>query len=180
MKNIIKIFARDIIYIFLNYVVNYIPCWNIRKLFYILMGLKIGKGSRICMKCIIMSPWNISIGANTMINEYVLLDGRGGLTIGDSCSISMWAILYTASHYSDSNEFQYYSKETKLGNCCWIGTRAVIMPGSVIRDRTIISVNSVFKGISDENAIYVGNPAKHVKVRKINENYDLINQNFLK
>ena len=142
--------------------------------------MKIGKGSRINMKCIVFSPWKIRIGCNTMINEYTLLDGRGGLRIGDSCSLSMWSVIYTASHVSKSKEFQYYSKPTEIKNCCWIGTRAVVMPGSIIEDRVIISVNSVFKGTSETDCVYVGNPAEKRYTRGLEKNYQQFNLNFFK
>lgn len=167
-----KAIMRDLIYIFINYFVNYIPCWYIRKIIYKLFGMKIGKGTRINMKCIIMSPWKIEIGNSTMVNEFVLLDGRGHLKIGNSCSVSMWSILYTASHKSYSATFEYTTAPVKVGDCCWLGTRSVIMPGSDIKDRTILSVNSVWKGETCEGGIYTGNPASLLKMRAVEENYE--------
>lgn len=76
-----RLFAINLIYIFVNYFVNYIPVWTIRKLIYRCVGMKIGKGTRINMRCVILAPWKIRIGENTMINEYTLLDGRGGLIL---------------------------------------------------------------------------------------------------
>ena len=178
--NLIKTVIRDLTYIFANYFVANIPCWFIRKLFYRMMGMKIGKGSRICMKCIVMSPWKISIGDNTMINEFVLLDGRGELSIGSNSSISMWAILYSASHVAGSKEFTYYSKPTVVGDCCWIGTHSIIMPGSVFSDGSILSGKSSFKGISQSYNIYKGNPATLFRERGINTKYVLNNENFFK
>lgn len=58
-----------------------------QKIFYIMFGMKIGKGSRINMRCIIMNTWNIVIGNNSIINEYTLIDGRGGVIIGNNCSV---------------------------------------------------------------------------------------------
>ena len=176
----IKSFIRDAIYVFLNYIIAYIPIWFIRRFFYQLFGMKIGRGTRINMKCIVMSPWKIEIGENTMVNEYTLLDGRGGLKIGNSCSISMWVVIYTASHYANSSIFQYYSKPTQIGNCCWLGTRCVIMPGSTLSDRTIISVNSVYKGHSEENGIYEGNPTILKRYRALKNNYEQKNEGFFK
>ena len=104
----IKTLAYDGLYVVINYFISYIPFWTIRKLLYKLCGLKIGRGSRINMRCILFEPWNISIGNNTIINEFCLLDGRGKLSIGDNCSISMYSIIYTASHYSNSIKFDSY------------------------------------------------------------------------
>lgn len=180
MLNVVKIFIRDFSYIFSNYFIANIPSWFLRRLLYRMLGMKIGKGSRISMKCIVMSPWKIRIGNNTMVNEYVLLDGRGELVIGDNTSISMWSIIYTASHVSNSDTFEYYSKKTIIGNCCWVGTRAIVMPGSTVNDGTIISVNSSIKGTTEVNSIYSGNPAKKIRNREIMSYYALNNQNFMK
>lgn len=180
MLKYFKIFVRDLSYIISNYIISNIPCWHVRYILYKMMGMKIGKGSRINMKCIIMSPWKITIGKNTMINEFALLDGRGELIIGNNSSISMWAVIYTASHLSNSNEFAYYAKKTVIEDCCWIGTRAIVMPGSYIRKGTIIAVNSSIKGETEEKCVYMGIPAKKIKKRSISESYILENINYFK
>lgn len=180
MINVVKTIIRDLLYLFTNYFVAYIPVWWLRKIFYIILGMKIGKGTRICMKCIIMSPWKVTIGKNTMVNEFVLLDGRGGLKIGDNCSLSMWSVVYTASHSSKSSDFSYYSKPTEIKNCCWIGTRAVVMPGSILNDRTIVSVNSVLKGITEKGGVYIGNPAEKKYKRDLKIDYEQFILDFFK
>ena len=53
--NKIKKVIYDLQYIFVNYFIAYIPFWAIRKIMYKIFGLKIGKGSRINMRCILMS-----------------------------------------------------------------------------------------------------------------------------
>lgn len=171
MKGIKSIFG-PIIYIFLNYIVANIPCWHIRKLFYLMFGMRIGNGSRLNMKVLVWNPWKIKIGENTIVNEYALLDGRGGLTIGNGCSIAMWAIVYSSSHYSDSVNFEYYTKPTVIGDCCWICARSIILPGSEIKDRSVIGANSVFKGITNEADIYSGNPCVFVRKRQVDDNYN--------
>lgn len=156
-----------------NHLVNHIPFWIIRKKIYKKMGLTIGKNSRICQGVIIMRPKNIVIGENTIINDYALLDGRGGLEIGNNTSISMYAKIYTGTHETHSSYFKYISKKTIIEDNCWLGTNSIILPGSVIKDYSIIGVNSVFKGISEKKGIYIGNFAKLVKYRDISEKYTL-------
>ena len=173
-----KMLLCNLYYIFLNYFVAYIPSWTVRKFFYRCFGMKVGKGSRINMRCVVMAPWRIRIGENTMINEYVLLDGRGGITIGNSCSISMWSVLYSASHYLNSQDFQYYKKPTQIGDCCWLGTRSVIMPGSKLSKGSVVSVNSVFKGVTEKNGVYIGNPAVLQRKRNLEKEYDLKNKYY--
>lgn len=166
-------FFQDLINCFLNYFVAFIPLWILRKFFYVLFGMKIGKRSRIGKGCTIIGCKGISIGNDNVINDHVLLDGRSKLFIGDHNSISMYAKIYTGTHKSYSNTFEYSGVVTSIKNNCWIGTAAVVMPGSEVNDFTIISVNSVFKGISEEKGIYIGNPAELKRKRDIQNHYSL-------
>lgn len=159
--------------LFLNCFVSYIPIWWVRRLLYKCTGLKIGSGSRIYMKCTLVQPWKITIGKNTIINEGCVLDGRGTLNIGDNCSISMQTMIISASHDRKSKEFAYYKKPVVIKNCVWTGVRAIILDGSILNDRSIISAGSVFKGIAEEEGIYVGVPASLQKKRGLKDNYTL-------
>ena len=170
----------DAQYVFLNYFICYIPCWIIRKLFYRLAGMKIGKKSRIHMGTKIISPKKISIGENTIINEACMIDGRGGLTIGCNVSISLYTMIISASHDKNSGTFEYYDKHTVIEDCVWIGARAIILEGSTLKERCIIGAGSVFKGSSEENGIYVGVPARIVGHRTLDNNYKLDFQPFFR
>ena len=85
-------------YILLNHFVCHIPSWSIRKFFFVLFGIKIGKHSRIGMDTTIVCPKKIKIGYNTIINEKCHLDGRGKLEIGNNTSISFGTVIITATH----------------------------------------------------------------------------------
>lgn len=139
----------DMFYMIINYFVAYIPFWNIRKQIYKLFGMKIGKGSRIAMRCIVLGQkgcHGIEIGEDNVINEYCLLDGRSGLIIGNSNSISMYAKIYSGTHRTNSDTFEYIGRPTKILNNTWIGTNAIILPGSIIDDFSVISASSLFNG----------------------------------
>lgn len=164
--------------VFINYFVAYIPFWTIRKLFYRAFGMKIGKGSRINQRVYILCPRKITIGMNTMINSFAILDGRGGLEIGDSVSISMRAIIYSAAHYSNSDCFEYYSRKTLIGNYAWICVNAVVLAGTVIADGVIVSANTVIKGKTEKSAVYMGIPAQFVRTRAASLDYKLNNKNY--
>ncbi|MCA9368957.1 hypothetical protein KC721_01540, partial [Candidatus Woesebacteria bacterium] len=61
---------------FLWWCVGFIPSHMIRKFFYRLFGMKIGKGGAIHMMARIYDPRHISIGDDTIIGEKATLDGR--------------------------------------------------------------------------------------------------------
>lgn len=163
----------DIFFILINYFVAYIPFWTIRKWLYKLFGIKIGKNSRIAMKCVILGPKGIEIGDRNVINEFVLMDGRSGLKIGNDNSISMYAKIYSGTHITDSATFEYKGLKTVLEDNCWIGTSAIILPGSIVKDFSVISANSLYKGVTEEKGIYQGVPATFVRTRNLEEKYNL-------
>lgn len=168
----------DIFYIIINYFVAYIPCWTIRKLLYQCFGMVIGHGSRIAMRCVVMGQkgcHGIVIGENNVINEYCLLDGRSGLVLGNNNSISMYSKIYSGTHRLNSNSFEYIGRKTVVKNNIWIGTSAIILPGSTIEDFSVISANSLFNGNTKKNGVYMGVPAKYYKKR---ENFDYYSLNY--
>jgi acetyltransferase-like isoleucine patch superfamily enzyme len=90
----------------LNYIVSYIPILFIRKGYYRIFGILIGKKTVINMNQYIMMPGKIVIGNNSHINRGCLLDGRGGLMIGDSVSISHCVSIMTGSHDVNDSRFR--------------------------------------------------------------------------
>ena len=163
----------DCKYILLNCVINKIPSWSMRRILYKLLGLKIGSGTRIGIGTVILNPENISIGCNTIINEYCHLDGRGGLKIGNNTSISIYTKIITASHYKNSPSFEYYCENTCIGDRVWIGAGAIVLNGSTIMDECIIGAGCIFKGVTEASEIYIGNPAVMIKKRTLEGLYEL-------
>lgn len=179
MTKTLKKIINDLVVVFINYVIAYIPCWSIRRLFYLATGMKIGKKTRINQRVFVYAPWRIEIGHHTIINSFTILDGRGGLKIGSNTSVSMHTTIYTASHETNSDEFEYYKEFVDIGNCCWICVNTVVLPGSNVADGVVIGANSVYKGNSITKGIYVGSPAKMVKKRKLDTYYTLdVNEFF--
>ena len=163
----------DFEYIWLNKVVCNIPCWTVRKLIYKRHGMKIEKNSRIGIGTIIVCPSGISIGDRTTINEYCFLDGRGGLHIGHDCSVSAYSKIISASHYLNSNSFKYYERKTFISDYVWIGIGAIILDGSVLEEKSVVGAGAVLKGKAESGRVYIGNPAKAIKKRKLDKGYVL-------
>lgn len=178
------IYLKQIVYsltfLFINYVVAYIPIWHIRKLFYLIFGMHIGRNSRIHMKCTVINPWGITIGTNTIINEQCFLDGRGGLVIGNDTSISVQSMILTASHDRRSRSFEYYESGVVIGNNVWMGARAMVLDNSKVEDGCIISAGSSLKGNTEAGYIYTGVPARKARARELEGPYTISYKNFFR
>lgn len=180
IKRVCSIVIREVSYILINKIVTHIPSWTIRKIFYLISGMKIGKGTRINAGAIIDTPRNVIIGNHCVINENSYLDGRGGLIIGNNVSISIYAKVITASHYVDSETFEYYNDPVRIEDNVWIGVGAIILNGSILHENAVIGAGCTFKGIADKNGIYIGNPSRKIRERKLEEKYELHNLLFFR
>lgn len=163
----------DFKYLIINYVVMYIPSWHLRKFFLQLSGMKIGQGARIGMHTKIIAPQNIIIGERSIVNEFCHLDGRGGITIGKDVSISNYSIILTASHQKSDKYFSYYEDGVIIEDNVWIGTRAMVLNGSVLREKSVLSAGSTFKGKTEKNKVYIQGKDWIVKDRNLEEKYEI-------
>jgi acetyltransferase-like isoleucine patch superfamily enzyme len=123
--------------------------------------LGFGEGSSIYDSSIVMG--NVSVGKNTWVGPFTLLDGSGGLKIGSNCSISAGVQIY--SHDSvqwaiSGGKSVYEYGSVTIGDNCYIGPNAVISKGVNIGSGTIIGANSFVNKSFPENSKIAGNPAK--------------------
>ena len=169
----IDLWINSLLLLLFKTLVAYFPSWTIRKLIYRVFGMKIGKGSRIGIGTMVVCPWKIQIGSNTIVNENCYLDGRGGLQSGDNLSLSLHTIILSASHDSRSDTFAYVRKAVRIEDYAWIGARAIILEGSQIGRGCLIGAGSTFRGIAEDNYLYSGVPAKKVRLRGLHGEYTL-------
>jgi acetyltransferase-like isoleucine patch superfamily enzyme len=156
---------------FINHVLNKIPFYNIRHFLYRYMyGIKIGKGSSIHLNCF-LNRLNLNIGKNTSINRKCYLDSRGGINIGNNVSISPEVHLITASHNINDSNFKFYTKQIIIEDYVFIGTRAVILPGIILKEGCVVAAGSVVTKSFPEYSVVAGVPAKVISKRNNNLNY---------
>lgn len=129
-----------------------------------IFGCKVGKNTLIARTVKFDFPWRLSIGDKSVISENVYLDCRGGsIYIGNKSDISMGSKIFTLTHDINSLGFEPKGSDVSIGERVWICTGVVVLPGSFISDGCVIGSNSVFSGPSDQNSLYFGVMAKHIK-----------------
>lgn len=155
--------------------VGYVPFHHIRRFCYRLYGIKIGKGSTIHMFASFYNPKNIKIGNDTIIGEWVVLDGRTDLMIGNHVDIASNVMIYNAEHDVHSNDFT----KARLGKVIiedyvFIGPRAIILPGMKIGRGAVVAAGAVVTKDVSPLTIVGGVPAKEIGMREEeNLNYKL-------
>jgi len=134
--------------------------------------VKIGTGTVVLRNVHFRNGINIEIGKGCVINPNTILDGRGGkLIIGDNVDIAQESIIWTMGH--DSHNHEERRGDVVIGDYCWIGCRAMIMPGVTIGSSTICAANAVVTKDAEPNSIYAGIPAKKISDRNRTKDYIL-------
>lgn len=149
--------------------VGWVPFYLIRRLFYSLDGVKIGKGAHIHMGTQFFYPANISIGEGSIIGQNVFLDGRDKLIIGKFVDIASDVMIYNSEHDINSEDFRAVIAPVEIGDYVFIGPRAIILPGVKIGKGTIVAAGAVVTKDVGEYAIVGGVPAQVIGERKIKD-----------
>lgn len=175
MSVYLKGFLGGGLYVLCNYIIANLPCWALRKALYRLLGMKIGRHSRIMMKTVVTHPWKIAIGDNTTVNEYCYLDGRGGLTLGDNVNIALRSMFVTGTHDSRSATFDYYCEPITVEDNVWVAANAMVLNGCILREGSVICAGAVVSPRTEcpPWRVYGGVPAKNIAARGFEGSLDL-------
>jgi maltose O-acetyltransferase len=164
----------------MNILYNYIIIINfLRKIYLCILHIKIGRKSSIHSKVLIYVPGKLTIGNNTVINRDCILDNRYSITIGNNVSIGHGTRIYTAGHDLDSPYFQMIGNPVIIDDYACVLSNALIMPGVHIKKGAVILPGAVVTKNIDEYGIAGGNPAKILRYRNKNLQYQ-IEYNFHK
>lgn len=146
--------------------VGHIPLHWVRHLFYLLAGVRIGRGSTIHMWVNFFYPRGVRIGRDTIIGDHAFLDGRAPLKIGDHTDIASQVLIYNSEHDVNSEDFGAIVAPVEIGDYVFVGPRVIILPNVKIGNGAVVAAGTVVTTDVPEFAIVGGIPAKVIGERK--------------
>ena len=108
---------------------------------------------------------DVAVGANTWIGPFTLLDGSGGLSIGDYCSISSGVQIYTHDTVAwavSGGRTKAQPAPVRIGDYCYIGSQTVIAKGVTIGEHSVIGACSFVNRDIPPYTVAVGVPSRPV------------------
>lgn len=107
----------------------------------------------------------VAVGKGTWVGPFTIIDGTGGLTIGEHCTISSGVHIYTHDNVLQTlsggkSPIEYAA--TSIGNNCYIGPQSVLVKGITIGNQCVVASNSFVKEDIPDKTIVAGNPARAI------------------
>jgi maltose O-acetyltransferase len=154
-------------------IVGYIPIHTIRKIFYLISGIKMPFSSTIHIGANFFKPSGITIGQDSIIGDHCFLDGRAPLTIGNHVSLTSQVLIYNDEHNINTDYSNSFGPVT-IKDYVFVGPRVIILPNVTIGKGAVVAAGAVVTKDIPDFEIWGGVPAKKISDRaNKNLNYKL-------
>jgi len=101
----------------------------------------------------------ITIGDGTFINRYARVFSGETVRLGRNCMVSWQAVITDYAGFSAAGSFA----PVELDDEVWVGSRAVILGGTVLGRGCVVAAGSIVQGIFSDGSIIAGQAAEVVR-----------------
>lgn len=108
--------------------------------------------------------YNMEVGNNVVVHRHVLLDDRGGISLGNNVSISDYANIYSHTH-SIVEQKEVTNARTVIENDVRITYHATVLAGVHVGENGMVGAMALATKDVRPYHVYVGIPAKSVRVK---------------
>ena len=147
-----------------------IPFFNYARYLVLRLFCKRIQSSYIAEGVTLAFPWRIEIASRSSLNQGVIIDGTGGVRIGQGVRIAPYVCINTADHNFSEPDLFIYEQGFKVApvtieDDVWIGAAVQINKGVTIGQGAVIGSGSVVTRNIPPYSIAVGVPCRVVGTR---------------
>ena len=136
----------------------------LRLLIYRLVGMDVGRAN--VRAGVTFTTNRVTLGWDAMVNRGCTFDNSERVTLGARVRVGPEVMFCTSTHELGGPEQRAAERTDKpvvVGDGCWIGTRAVLLPGVTVGDGCVIAAGAVVTSDCEPHGVYAGVPAKRVR-----------------
>jgi len=138
-------------------------------------GIEIGEGTYVMHHAELhvynfrdFSQSGIRIGRDSLIGEFCVVRGTGGVTIGDRVYLSPMVHIYSNSHVIDDPDRCFIDQGLTtegviIEDECWIGAMSVILDGVTVGYRGVVAAGSVVTRDVPPHSVVAGVPVRVIR-----------------
>jgi acetyltransferase-like isoleucine patch superfamily enzyme len=122
-----------------------------------------GEGTNIYDSVVVLG--DVRVGKNCWIGPNSLLDGSGGLDIGDNVVIGVGCVIFSHSSMQrdlTGGDKPIERKRTQIGSFCRLSPYVIVEMGVTLHERCVVHPHSVITQSFPGSSVLSGNPAKVV------------------
>ena len=129
-----------------------------------------GPNFDVSQHVILKFPQRLSVGANVFINRGTFIAARADISIGDNTLIGPYVIINSGDHlYGDSalriRDQGHNLQPIVIHEDVWIGAHAVILKGTVLGQGCVVAAGAVVTKDVPAHTMVAGVPARSVNQR---------------
>jgi acetyltransferase-like isoleucine patch superfamily enzyme len=138
-------------------------------------GIEIGEGTLVMHHAELhvynfrnLAEAGIRVGRESLIGEFCVIRGTGGVSIGNRVYLSPMVHVYSNSHVFEDPDVCFIDQGiTTLGvtieDECWIGAMAVILDGVTVGHNSVVAAGAVVTRDVPPHSLVAGVPARVVR-----------------
>lgn len=143
------------------------PMHNWRRVLLRIFGAQLSDTCGIYGSVRIWDPRNLEMGEYSFIGPRVNCYSMAKIKMGAYSLVSQGAHLCTGTHDINDQKFQLKAVPIVIGDKAWVAADAFVGPGVTIGDGAVLGARGVTFSDLAPWTVYVGNPAKAIKKRKL-------------
>lgn len=114
--------------------------------------------------------YGIRVGKAFSPNTGAMIDGRGGVSIGDNVMVGPYSVIVSSNHAfkqvgAPMASLDHVMAPVVIGNDVWIGAHAVVTGGTKIGNGVVVSAGAIVTQDVDDYQIVGGVPARVIGKR---------------
>ena len=147
-------------------------------------GVDIGPGTLVMHGCVLhvynfrsIPQAGIRIGSDSLLGEYTVIRGQGGVTIGDRVYTSPMVQIMAVDHVFENPGRSFVEQGITaqgivIEDDVWIGSGAVICDGVRVGTGAVVAAGAVVTKDVAPHTVVAGVPARHLREINGQETYD--------